>query len=141
LPGPPLVVAPDIEKFGPGSFAALYLDDSTRFRMVVHRDWLVTARVIGAGLGAGDPRKNRQGLNLPVWLRLGREESMLTGYYSKKGVKEDESVKLGTIPAAKMPETVQLGIFQMSGVADEASTAMVDLRATGHEKSYTDVGE
>lgn len=135
------IIAEDILNVGKGNFAVFYLDDSTRFRMVVHRDWLVTARVIGAGLSAGDPRKNRDGLNLPVWLRFVREGTLLTGYYSLEGVADDQWVKLGSINAAKMPDKVQLGIFNMSGVADEHSTAMFDLRASGNEKSYTNIGE
>ncbi len=135
------VLAENIEQIGRGSYATFYLDDSTRFRMIVHRNWLITARVIGAGLSAGDPRKNRQGLDLPVWLRFVREGSMLTGYYSLTGVGEDDWQKLGSIDAAKMAEKLQLGIFNMSGVEDEHSTAMFDLRATGEEKSYTHVGE
>jgi hypothetical protein len=56
-------------------------------------------------------------------------------------VGEDDWQKLGSIDAAKMPEKLELGIFNMSGVEDEHSTAMFDLRATGEEKSYTNVGE
>jgi hypothetical protein len=40
-----------------------------------------------------------------------------------------------------MPETVQLAVFNISGVDDEESTAMFDLRATGKEQSYTNVKE
>jgi hypothetical protein len=134
-----IIVAEDIENIQAGNFAVFYLDDSTRFRLTVHRDWLVTARVIGAGLRHGDPRKNRQGLNLPVWIRLVREGTNLTAYYSLTGTGAADWTKLGTIDARKMPEKVELGVFQTSGVADEHSTAMLDLRATGEEKSYTSV--
>jgi hypothetical protein len=136
-----IVLAEDLTRLAEGGFAAFYLDDSTRFRLVVHRDWLVTARVIGAGLSAGDPRKNRQGLNLPVWIRLRREGTELTAWYSLTGVGADDWTKLGMIDAKKMPATLQLGVFNLSGVADEQSTAMFDLRATGQEKTYTNVGE
>jgi fibronectin type 3 domain-containing protein len=135
------VLAEDIENIGQGYFAVFYLDDSTRFRMTVHRKWIITGRHIGAGLSQGDPRKNRQGLDLPVWLRFVREGKLLTAYYSKTGVGEDDWTKLGSIKADRMPDKVQLGIFNMSGVADEHSTAMFDLRATGKEQSYTNVGE
>jgi hypothetical protein len=135
------VLAEDIENVGQGHFAVFYLDDSTRFRMTVHRKWLITGRHIGAGLSRGDPRKNRQGLDLPVWLRFVREGQTLTGYYSLTGVGPDDWTELGSIKADRMPDKLQLGIFNMSGVAEEHSTAMFDLRATGQEESYTDVGE
>jgi hypothetical protein len=134
-----LVIAEDLHRLDEGSFAAFYLDDSTRFRLVVHRNWLVTARVIGAGLSHGDPRKNRHGLNLPVWIRLVREGNMLTGYFSLEGVGKDQWVKLGSLEADRMPPTVQLAVFHASGVVDEPSTAMFDLRATGRERSYTSI--
>ncbi|MFP4379238.1 MAG: hypothetical protein ACLFUS_01950 [Candidatus Sumerlaeia bacterium] len=136
-----ILLAEDISKLDEGKFAVFYLDDSTRFRLNVHRDWIVTARVIGAGLTEGDPRKNRNGLNLPVWIRLVREDADLTAYYSLTGVGPEHWQKLGTIQARKMPEKIQMAIFNTSGVADEHSTAMFDLRATGEEKTYTNVGQ
>ncbi len=132
-----IILAQDIANLEQGNYAVMYLDDSTRFRMVVHRSWLVTARVIGAGLSHGDPRDNRNGLNLPVWIRLTRKGHLLTGYYSLTGVGEEHWKKLGAIEADRMPEKLQLGVFQISGVTEEHSTAMFDLRATGKEKSYT----
>ncbi len=136
-----IILAEDVTALDKGKFAVFYLDDSTRFKLTVHRDWLVTSRVIGAGLGQGDPRKNRNGLDFPIWLRLVRNGSDLTAWYSLTGVGADDWQELGTIPAKKMPQKIQLGIFNISGVDNEHSTAMFDLRASGKEKGYTNAEE
>ncbi len=132
-----ILIANDIRDIKAGNHAALYLSDVPRFHFSVSRNWLVTARVIGAGLRWGDPREYRNGFNLPVWIRLVRRGKKLTAYFSLTGVGADEWQKLGTIVAEKMPDTVHLCVFTLSGVEDEASTAMLDLRASGHEQSYT----
>jgi hypothetical protein len=132
-----ILIANDIEDIKAGNHAALYLSDVPRFHFSVSRNWLVTARVIGAGLRWGDPREYRNGFNLPVWIRLVRQGQDLTAYFSLTGVGAHEWQKLGAIAADRMPDTVQLCVFTLSGVGDEASTAMLDLRASGKEKSYT----
>jgi hypothetical protein len=48
--------------------------------------------------------------------------------------------ELGTISAGRMPEQLDLCVFQLSGVDDEHSTAMLDLRASGQEQSYPNIG-
>ncbi|MFW6303352.1 MAG: hypothetical protein ACOC2L_01910, partial [Candidatus Sumerlaeota bacterium] len=76
-----IIIAADINDLKAGNHAAFYLSDVPRFHFSVSRNWLVTGRVIGAGLRWGDPKEYREGFNLPVWMRLVREGNDLTAYY------------------------------------------------------------
>jgi hypothetical protein len=132
-----IIIAADINDLKAGNHATLCLSDVPCFHFGVSRNWLVTGRVIGANLRWGDPKEYREGFNLPVWMRLVRKDNDLTAYYSLTGVGEEHWQELGTITADRMPEELHLCVFNRSGVEDEASTAMFDLRASGKEKSYT----
>lgn len=80
-------------------------------------------------------------VDCPVWLRLKREGNTMTAFTSKTGAGPEDWQKLATEEIPTLGQTLQVGIFNCSGNAEEENVAMFDLRGTSDTVDFTESTE